>query len=275
MDQAFHSEKIIDIQNVSVVAPNGIRILHDIQFSVNRGEHTVILGPNGSGKTSLINLITFRYRPYANPMNNYSVRVFGREQWNVAELRTHLGVVTPYLDGVFAETSRGIVGLEAVVSGYFSSQGIFPYQEVTDCMREHGREMLDLVESSYLAEKPVHEMSTGEVRRIMIARALAPEPAALLLDEPTSGLDLVARQHLLEVLRTIATSGRTIVLVTHHVEEIFPEIRHVVLMREGRVLASGNKDHLLTDRQITRTFGAAVRIERQNNGYYTARILTK
>ncbi len=197
--------------------------------------------------------------------------IFGRESWNVFELRPLLGIVSAdvqffYLTRALAGRTRG---LEAVLSGFFASFGLFQHQKISVAMRAQALTALRLMEAGHLAEKLLEQMSTGELRRIMIARSLAPNPRALVLDEPTTGLDLLAKYHFLETLRQIARQGKTIILVTHHVEEIFPEIQRVILMRQGEILLDGDKSAVLTSTNLSAMFGALVKV-RFEQGYYDA-----
>jgi iron complex transport system ATP-binding protein len=202
------------------------------------------------------------------------MQIYGRERWNVFELRTLLGIVSPELqqmftDGVMHGKTRG---LEVVLSGFFASSGIYPHQEVTAAMRQHGDEALARMEAEHLASKPVDEMSTGEVRRLLIARALVHNPRALVLDEPTTGLDLLASHRFLESLQSIARHGKTILLVTHHIAEILPEIERVILLKDGRVFRAGAKSEVLTTRHVSALFDAPIQIQRGTTGYYTASV---
>lgn len=156
-----------------------------------------------------------------------------------------------------------------VVSGFFASHGTFSHQKITSAMVERADQALALVGAGHLAHKRIDEMSTGEARRILIARALAPDPRALLLDEPTTGLDLVARHHFLQTLETIAQRGKTILLVTHHIEEILPQIQRVILLQEGRVFLDGPKEIILTSAHLSALYGDTVTIQ-QHGGYYLA-----
>jgi iron complex transport system ATP-binding protein len=160
-------------------------------------------------------------------------------------------------------------GLEAVLSGFFASFGLFQHQKIIPAMRKQAETALTLMEAESLADKFVEQMSTGELRRIMIARSLAPNPRALILDEPTTGLDLLARHRFLETLHKVARQGKTIILVTHHVEEIFPEIKRVILMQQGRILLDGHKLEVLTAPNLSVMFGAPISI-RLEQGYYHA-----
>jgi iron complex transport system ATP-binding protein len=261
---------IISVHSATVAAENGARILNEISFDIHEGEHTAILGPNGSGKSSLIKLITQHFRPYASADAPYSVTLFGRERWNVFELRAHLGIVSADLHHTFRALHGWIKGFDAVLTGFFASEELFRHHEVTDEMRERAHAAIALMEAEHLSGKPLEEMSTGEARRILIARALAPDPRALILDEPTTGLDLAATRHFLETLREIARSGKTVILVTHHVEEIFPEIQHVVLLNQGRIVFDGPKQEALTSEKLSAAYEASVQVEKQPHGYYEA-----
>ena len=140
---------------------------------------------------------------------------------------------------------------------------------VTGAMREQARRALALLEAAHLAEAFIETMSTGEIRRILIARALVTEPRALILDEPTTGLDLLARSRFLQTLQNIARHGKTIILVTHRVEEIFPEIDRVILLKQGRIMLDGRKRQVLTSHNLSAMFGAPIQVQ-ENNGFYTA-----
>jgi len=260
------------LENVSY-GVNGTAILTDINAAIVAGPRTVILGPNGAGKSSLIRLLTLDDRPRAVANGVPPLRLFGRDRWDIGELRTRLGVVTGELDAGFGKsTSRGRVsGLEAALSGHFGSQGVFSHHEVTPAMRDQARDALARVDAPYLERKPLNEMSAGERRRVLIARALVSRPEALVLDEPTTGLDLVARHRFMDTVRRLATEGTTIILVTHHVDEIIPETRRIVLLREGKVAFDGMPDEALTSDRLTDLFGAPMLVERIGE-YYDVRV---
>jgi len=260
---------LLKIQNASVVK-SGKHLLENLNLEIMPSRHTAILGPNGSGKSSLIKLITRQYYPLAREGSHPSVSIFGHERWNVFELRALLGIVSADLHQAF--TGEGTpLGLDAVLSGFFASQGLAQHHVVTVEMRDRAWEALELMAAMHLAGKPMDQMSTGEARRVLIARALVSNPRALLLDEPTTGLDIAARRRFLETLRELARQGRTLILVTHHVEEIIPEIERVVLMQSGSVYLEGSKRDVLTAGNLTALFGAAIAV-RENDGYYAAEI---
>ena len=258
---------LLRIDRASLVK-GGTRILDDLSLTVAPGEHTAIVGPNGSGKSSLIKLITRQHYPLAGGDGKPRITLFGRDRWDVFELRTLLGIVSADLHQTFVNDGA-LTGQEVILSGFFASQGLAKYHAVTPAMRDRAEEALDLMEAAHLAAKPMAQMSTGEARRILIARALVHDPRALLLDEPTTGLDLIARRRFLESLRRIARLGKTVLLVTHHIEEILPEIGRVVLMQGGRVFRDGPKRDVLTAPTLTALFDAPVQV-REEAGYYAA-----
>lgn len=261
-------QSLLKIQGATLVK-NGRRILDDLHLEVARGQHTAILGPNGSGKSSLIQLLTRRHYPLAQTGGPPPVTLFGRDRWNVFELRQMMGIVTSDLHQEFVNFG-GLTGREAVLSGFFAGLGLASHHVVNDAMRQRAREMLDWLEASHLADKPMEQMSTGEARRVVIARALVPNPPALLLDEPTAGLDLIARRRFLETLRSLAAHDKTILLVTHHVEEILPEINHVALMRDGRIFRAGPKSEVLTSEALSDLYNAPIAVLPQHGGYFRA-----
>jgi iron complex transport system ATP-binding protein len=198
--------------------------------------------------------------------------VFGQERWNVFELRSQLGIISPDLHDrlVNGNVAGRISARDAVVSGYFASQGLFANHRVTDAMRASASAALELMGVAHLADATLDRVSTGEARRVLIARALVHEPKALVLDEPTRGLDLVARHQFMERVREIARRGVTILLVTHHVEEIIPEIDRVILLRQGRVAFDGPKHEVLTAARLGDVFGSRLTVE-ESGGYFHVR----
>ncbi len=253
------------------VCRGGRVVLDDLTFELQEGEHTAILGPNGCGKSSLIRAIARQDYPVHRAGEPAPIQILGRDRWDVFELRAQLGIVSADLHQSFLTGSGGgrRTGAEVVLSGFFASQGSFSHQHVTPLMRERAEQALALVAAGHLADQRIEVLSTGEARRILIARALAPAPRALLLDEPTTGLDLVARQHFLELLRAIAQQGRTLLLVTHHIEEILPEIQRVILLKAGRVFLDGPKAEVLTTEHLSTLYGTPVTLQ-QRQGYFTA-----
>jgi iron complex transport system ATP-binding protein len=262
---------LLELCDASVVR-RGTIILDSVSLTIGLGEHTVILGPNGSGKSTLIKLLTGELYPLAGRNGHAPVRVLGRDRWNLAELRTRLGVVSSDLHQRFVGgSSMGLAtGLDAVLSSFFGSEVVFLHHDVDAEMRRRARQSLDRLDAGHLAARRMDEMSTGEVRRVLIARALVHDPEALVLDEPTTGLDAVARHEFLEQLGRLGRAGTTLVVITHHPEEILPEIGRVILLRRGRVAAAGSPDEVLTSELVSAVFESPVRLER-NDGRYSVR----
>ena len=243
------TEWFAELRDVHVARGEAV-VLHGIDLAIARGEHAVILGPNGCGKSSLIKVLTCECYPLAR--EGSFVKIFGRERWVVEELRKRLGVVSADFPGPsIAHTP----GRDAVVSGFFASSTLWPHLVVTEAMRARAAEAMELMEATHLAAKPVGEMSAGESRRIMIARALVHRPEMLLLDEPSNALDLRAQRELRETLRRLAQQGTGLLLVTHHLPDVLPEIDRVILMREGRIVGDGTKRDLLSAERLGQLFG--------------------
>lgn len=240
------------MQNVTVARGENI-VLHEISLCIAGGEHVAILGPNGCGKSTLIRTITCQCYPIVTPETQ--LRLLGRERWDVSQLRTHLGVVSAELPG---ERTPITCGLDAVIAGFFSAATLWPNLHVTAEMRERARQALALMQANHLAKKLVGEMSAGEQRRIMIARALVHQPEMLLLDEPSNALDMAAQRELREALRRVAQQGVGILMVTHHLGDILPEIDRVIMMREGRIFGDGSKRELLNPQKLRSLFGIEV-----------------
>ena len=198
--------------------------------------------------------------------------MFGGTRWNVFDLRAQLGIISNDLQQRFvAGHSAGrIRGDDAVVSGFFATQGFLINLAITDDMRGRAADALAQVDASHLAEKWLDEMSTGEVRRVLIARALVNRPRALILDEPSAGLDVVARHRFMETVRGLAQQWTTVVLITHHVDEVIPEVSQVIFIRDGRVQAQGDKAAMLTGDRLAGLFGAPMVVETAH-GYFFAR----
>ena len=259
--QPATSHALLDFRNISVMRGT-TTVLHDITLRIQAGEHVAILGPNGCGKSTLIKTITRECYPLAR--SESSLTILGQQSWNVFELRTLLGIVS---NDLMSTCTRDITGIEVVLSGFFSSIGIQPYHHVTAPLVKKAREVLDLLEVPHLADRFMTEMSSGEGRRILIARAMVHNPLALLLDEPSNSLDVSATLELRSLLRKLAQAGTGILVVTHHLPDIIPEIGRVILLKNGRVFADGEKMDLLTTERIGELFGVPVEIGRRD-GYY-------
>jgi iron complex transport system ATP-binding protein len=258
---------VLDIDAASVM--RGSRLVLDrLRLRVAAGQHTAILGPNGSGKSSLVQLIARQLYPLADDDGRVDVRLFGHSRWHVGELHRLLGIVSPATQQDYTG-DRSLQVFDAVVSGFFSARGVGPQHQVTAAMRADAQAALQAMAGEALAGRSMASLSTGEARRVLIARALVHRPRALLLDEPCAGLDMASRRHFLESLRRLAQSGTTLVLVTHHVEEVLPEIEQVVLLRDGRILHKGYKADVLTSARLSEVFGLPIQVQ-SHGDYYQA-----
>jgi iron complex transport system ATP-binding protein len=244
----------LDLRSVNVARGDRI-VLHDVNLHIRAGEHVAIMGPNGCGKSTLILTMTCQIYPIVQP--DMHVRIFGRERWDLTQLRKHFGVVGAELPG---ERTAVTTGLDAVTAGFFSASTLWPNLHVTDEMRARAAEALKRMEATHLGSQLVGTMSAGEKRRIVIARALVHRPRQLLLDEPSNALDLAAQRELRETLRRLAREGTGLVLVTHHLGDILPEIERIILMRNGRIVGDGPREALLTEPRLSELFRTPVRI---------------
>ena len=267
----MHDEPMLELTDATVVK-NGVRVLDGLTLSIRAGEHTAIVGPNGSGKSTLINVLTQQDHALAREDGAPPVRIFGDSLPDVFALRSRLGIVSADLHQRFVGgNSEGRITAEmAVVSGFIASQGILRYGTITDDMRKRAAESLEKMGVAHLATRRLNEMSSGEARRVLIARALVTRPRALVLDEPTSNLDVVARHNFLERVRQIAREGTTLILITHHVEEVIPEINRVVLIKHGRIAGAGSKRDMMTPQRLGELFEGPVVLD-ELGGYYHAR----
>jgi iron complex transport system ATP-binding protein len=244
----------LELTHVNVARGDNV-VLHDINLSVNTGEHIAILGPNGCGKSTLIKTITCECYPIVQPETR--VNIFGRERWDLTELKKRLGVVSAELPG---KPTLQTTGRDAVLTGFFSSSTLWPNLTVTAAMRERADEVLEQIDAVNLVNKPVGEMSAGQQRRIMIGRALVGSSQMLLLDEPSNALDISAQRELRNLLRKLAQQGTGILLITHHIADIIPEIDRILLLREGRIIGDGPKSALLTAPTLSDLFQTEVQL---------------
>jgi len=253
---------LLELRNVSVVRGDNLA-LDRVSLSIEQGEHLCILGPNGCGKSTLIKTLTRECYPIAREES--SIRILGRDLWNIFELRSLLGIVSPDL---LAACTTDATGLDVVLSGFFSSTRIFPNHQPQAEHRERAEAALKRLGIAHLAKRPLAEMSSGEAKRTLIARALVHEPQTLLFDEPGNALDIAGQVELRETMRELARAGLGILLVTHHVSEIIPEIERVVLLQSGRILADGAKEKVITDEKLSQLFGISVRLFREDGYFY-------
>lgn len=254
---------LLEIENARVVR-DGREILHVDRLVITQGEHIAVLGPNGAGKSTLIGLLTRDVLPlWADPP---PVRFLGRALVSVAEARGLLGVVS--------DTWQDIVDVhlpvkQVVIGGRFGTLGVPPHLRASVSKADERAAEAAIIETGMeeFADRDMRTLSTGEARRVLIARALVHDPAVLVLDEPCAGLDPTAAWQLRDWMRRFAEGGRTLVLVTHHVEDIVRQVDRVLLMSDGRVAADGPKRDVLTSEALSRLFGVPLELEQRDGEY--------
>ena len=253
---------LFEFQNLQVMRGQKIA-LDDFTLRIEADEHVAILGPNGCGKSTLIKTITREYYPVVR--GDSSMCILGKDSWDVFQLRAQLGIVS---NDLMLSCTGDACGRDIVLSGFFSSTAIYPNHSVDPKHRELADAALAELKLLHLADRPVCEMSSGEARRTLIARALVHKPQALLFDEPCNSLDLAAQQSLRQTMRKLATSGTAIILVTHELADVVPEIQRVVLMSRGRIVADGPKEEILQVERLTALFGVNVEMARRDGHYH-------
>ena len=252
----------LEFENVSIF--NGEkRVLDSLSVTLRQGENVAILGPNGAGKSSFIRTITREFYPVLDS-GPVTFRVCGKESWDVFTLRSAFGIVSNDLQYAF---TRQITGRDVILSGFFSSIGLFN-REITLEMQRKADDISRFLDVENLCDRPMTEMSSGESRRFLIGRAMVHDPKFLILDEPANSLDLHALHIFRQTIRKIARNGTGIILVTHNLHDIIPEISRVILMKDGKFVEDGRKEVLLTDRHIGSLFDVPVHVKEEDGYYY-------
>lgn len=256
---------LIEIHDATIYRGD-TRVFDHFSLSIGQHEQAAILGPNGSGKTTLLKVINRELYPLRR--DDSWVRILGRERWNVWELRSHIGLVSHELQLRYRSNTTG---LDVVLSGYLSSVGIHRAlaSKLSTAQKEHARDIMGELGVGPLENRPLRHMSTGEQRRCLLGRALVHDPDTLILDEPTAGLDLAASFDYLARIRKLVENGKTIVLVTHLLNEIPPEIKRVILLSDGQIVADGPKDLVLTEENLRKTYATDVKVAKVD-GFFLA-----
>src|SRR6185312_10238697 len=254
---------LLEFRNLTVFRDE-TRVLDRFSLAIPARQNLAILGANGSGKSTLITLVTRELDPVVAP--DAAIRVLGRDRWVLSALREHLGIVS---NDLMATCTRDITGRELVLSAFFGSVGLWPHHVVTPDLESRAAVALETMEVTHLGDRVMTQLSSGEARRLLVARALAHGPSALVLDEPTNSLDLRACRDFVARLRVLAGQGTNIILVTHHLPDIVPEIDRVVVLKDGRVFRDGPKADVLSSDVLSESFGVPVDVE-SRDGYYDA-----
>lgn len=263
---------LIEMNHVSIER-GSTRILDRLSLRIPQGQHVAIVGPNGSGKSTLLKLLMKFFYPSVVDGQSGTVRILGQEEWNVWDLRSHLGFVSSEIDHHFTlGRSARLNALQCVLTGYFSGELEPDPSFVSDLMQCEAKRLLNLFQVDSASTKCIGHMSTGERRRVLLARALVMKPQAIVLDEPTSGLDIVARVKFLGELNHLASTGMQIVLVTHHLEEILPCIDRTILLKAGKVFLDGPTSYALRGESVSSLFDTRVLVDRDAAGLFHSRI---
>jgi ABC-type molybdenum transport system, ATPase component/photorepair protein PhrA len=255
---------LIDFNNISVIKEDKL-VLDQISLTIGSNENIAIVGPNGSGKSSLIKVMTKEYYPLADAPD-LRMKIMGKEIWNIFDLHKQMGIVTTDLQNTCL---RDMTVLETVLSGFFSSIGIYDIYDVTIEMEATAYEILKFLGIRRLADKKMTKISTGEARKTLIARALIHDPKALVLDEPTNSLDMKAVFQFRKTISSVANAGKNIILVTHDLSDIIPEISRVILIKDGKIFADGKKEDILTNENLSALFEVPVSVQKHGE-YYSA-----
>ncbi len=234
---------------------SGTAILRQIDWRVERGQHWVILGANGSGKTSLLSALTGYLMPTSGAISVLG-ETYGQSDWR--ELRKKIGLVSSSIRQMMSDDEPA---QETVASGKYAM--IDFWGRISRAEKAQARRLLQQVECDYLAERPWRVLSQGERQRVLIGRALMARPRILILDEPCAGLDPAARENFLQFMQRLGQNGHapTLILVTHHVEEIMPVFSHVLLLQRGAVLAAGKKAAILNSANLSHVFNVRIKLE--------------
>ncbi len=256
---------LIDIHNATIYRGD-TRVFENFSLTIDQHEQVAILGPNGCGKTTLLKTLNREIYPVANDQS--WLRILGKDRWNVWDLRAQIGIVSHELQMRYTKTNTG---LDVVLSGYLSSIGVHGLlaSQLTEENRQRALEIMRDLAIADLAGKQLGQMSTGQQRRCLLARALVHDPDTLILDEPTAGLDLSSSFDLMGRIDGLIKAGKSLLLVTHQLNEIPPDISRVVLLRQGKIIADGEKSQVLTEENLFRAYDTKIRVSKVG-GYYLA-----
>ncbi len=250
-------EKALELRNVSIVR-NGNYILRSVDLDIYKGESVAVIGPNGSGKTTLIKLLRGDIRPYYDEEDPALFRIFGQERWNLFDIRSRMGVVSMDLQAMFRPDTTV---REVICSGFFNSLDVYRNHVMTPEIEAAALRSAVVLGIDDLMERPIENLSLGEMRRALIARALVTGPDLLVLDEPMTGLDIVMKSKFRSMFDILIASGVSIVMITHELTDIPVSVDRVVMVKKGGVYSDGPKEELLTDANISDLFGEDICVE--------------
>lgn len=256
---------LIEIHNATIWRGSTC-VFRNFSLEIGQHERVAVLGPNGSGKTTLLKTIARELRPVVS--DDSWMRILGQQIWNVWALRAHIGLVSHDLQTGFTPDSSA---LEVVVSGFFSSIGLDQRlrSRIEPVHLDRTQAVMRMLNIQALGDRAYRTLSTGQQRRCLLARALVHDPHTLIFDEPTSGLDMTASFDFLASVRELVARGRSLVWVTHHLNDIPPEIDRVIILKSGSVVADGPKRAVLTRGLLSEVYETRLRVA-EVDGYYLA-----
>lgn len=238
--------------------------LKDFNLRISQGESLAILGPNGAGKTTLLKLIGREIYPLVKPETK--VEICGQEHLDIRHYRRRIGIISQDLQANYEPATPG---LEVVISGFFDSISLWQHHHIEDSQIDTAKEMMALLEVEHLQDVPFGNLSTGQQRRLLLARALVHRPDTLILDEPTTGMDIKAGFQYLQLVEQLIAQGVAIILVTHHLHEIPASMKRLVLIKDGTAIFDGSKSEALTDQMLSKLFDSPIHLV-EKNGIYQA-----
>lgn len=254
---------VIELKHASV-RRDGEYILKDVSLSVKEGEKIAVIGPNGAGKSTLINVISRNTYPLRT--DDYSLALFGEERWRIEELKKKIGIVNHTLSW-YVNTTYTV--FDIVISGLYAAIGLDFHHVVSDEDRARCEAELTRVGIRHLKDKAMNTLSSGERSRALLARAAITDPPLMLLDEAANALDFPSRSDLRRTISSYAVEGKTIILVTHELSEIIPEIDRIIVMKDGAVFADGKKEEVLTEKLLSEAYGQKIYVD-SRDGLYSA-----
>jgi iron complex transport system ATP-binding protein len=242
-------------------------ILDAVTLSIRAGEHTAIIGPNGAGKTTLMKLMTGDARALFRE-EHPPVKIFGQENYSVWDIKKRMGIITNDLHEKFKMNGGYMEGVEVILSGLHDTIGFLRTDDIEDKDIESAKKLIDMLGIEYLYDQKFQDMSSGEARKTLIARALITEPDVLMLDEPTTGLDITAQFGFYDLMKKMANMKHTMIMISHHIEEITPDIQYIVMLKGGKIFAKGQKEQILTTENVSDLFGVPIEVHKSRNGIY-------
>lgn len=258
---------LFEFKNVQVFQ-SGNSILKGITFSVAPNEHTAILGPNGSGKTTLMKLMTGDAQAAHKDENSSTSRIFGQSLYSIWDIKRRMGIITNNLQEKCKQDGGYFNGLDTALTGFHDGIGFIRHDKIEKAHIEKAKILMLRLGIEHLMDRPFQFMSSGESRKTLIVRALVSEPDILMLDEPTTGLDIKSQFEFLDFMEKMSDMNHTLLIISHHIEEIIPCIQNVIMLKNGEIFMQGNKEELLTTSNIQKLYEAPITVHKSSNGYY-------